>query len=100
MTDPGVAVATSAVLVMVRPGTSTVTTAVQAAGAVPEAGQVAPGVVEVMRVGEGLVAGVGVVHGDGEADDGRLSLVQVAVPGQVSGRSTVTRPAVAVALLL
>ena len=32
---------------MVRPGTSTVTTAVQAAGAGPDAGQVLPGVVEV-----------------------------------------------------
>ena len=46
-TDPGVVVATSAALVMVRPGISTVTLAVQAAGAVPEAGQVLPGVAEV-----------------------------------------------------
>src|SRR5580692_5008501 len=46
-TDPGVVVAESAVVVMVRPGTSTVTTAVQAAGAGPDAGQVLPGVVEV-----------------------------------------------------
>src|ERR1700733_12497613 len=47
MTDPGVAVAGPAVGVMVRPGASTVTTAVQAAGAGPDAGQVLPGVVEV-----------------------------------------------------
>ena len=47
-TDPGVVVAEPAATVMVRPGTSTVTTAVQAAGAVPEAGQVLPGVVEVI----------------------------------------------------
>ena len=46
-TDPGVVVAELAVVVMVRPGTSTVTIAVQAAGAGPDAGQVLPGVVEV-----------------------------------------------------
>ena len=36
-----------AVLVMVRAGTSTVTLVLQAAGAVPEAGQLLPGTVEV-----------------------------------------------------
>src|ERR1700733_15046712 len=45
-TEPGVVVADPAVVVMVRPGTSTVTTAVQA-GAGPDAGQVLPGVLEV-----------------------------------------------------
>ena len=45
--EPGVVVAVLAVLVMVRAGISTVTVVVQAAGAVPEAGQLAPGVAEV-----------------------------------------------------
>ena len=46
-TEPGVVVAVLAVLVMVRAGISTVTVVVQAAGAGPEAGQLAPGVAEV-----------------------------------------------------
>ena len=95
-TEPGVVVLELAVVVIVRPGTSTVTAAVQAPGAGPDAGQVLPGVVEVTVSGERLVPGVGVVHGDRERDDGRLARSRS--PVQVRcGPANETVPAVAVA---
>ena len=88
-----------AVLVMVRAGISTVTVAVQAAGAVPAAGQLLPGVVEVTVSVRVLLPVSGLFTVTEKVTvptaPGSRSPVQVR-----SGRVKETRPAVAAASLL